>query len=397
MRIFSFAIKNLKRKTIRTVMLLLIIAVVSSNLFSTGLFIFGIQNGLKTGINRLGADILVVPENYASEIRSALFTGEPSSFYMDRGVFDRIKKIEGVKKASPQIFVKPASFTCCYNVDVFLVAFDPETDFTITPWLEKNLKRTLAWNEIITGKEVSVTAGDVIPFFGTPFNVISTMDPTGMKFFDTSVFMPIDAAYMMAENSKTKSIKPIDLDRNKISAVLIQVKDGYTPESIAIKIEYGGGVKAIVSDEVISTVKKQLNGILKAVVVTGTALWILSLLVMGFAFSMIVNERQREIGLLRAMGAKKTHIFSLIITEAVIVTFAGSIIGLLLGSIFLGLFKNFIIHSMKLPYLLPSTTVLVVIMAGVVIFSLITGLLSSLLPALSAIRMEPYQIVRKGE
>lgn len=398
LNIISFALKNLKRKIIRTLLLLLVVTVVTGTLFSATLFISSMQNALKIGTYRLGADVLVVPEKYASEARSALLAGEPTSFYMDKSILERVKKVEGVKRASPQLFVKPSSFTCCYNVDVFLVAFDPETDFTITPWLTKNLKKSLVGNEIITGREVPVVPGDTIPFFGTAFKVAGTMEPTGMKFFDHSVFMAMDAAYKMAEDSKTKSMQPISIEKDKISAVLVQVQEGFTPDRAAIRIEHDiDGVKAIASDEVISTVRKQLGGLLKGILAVSAVVWVLALLMIGFAFSMIVNERQRELGLLRSMGAKKGHVFRLIIAEAVIISVSGGIVGLIAGSTLLFTFKGLILHSLKLPYLMPSATVLIELVAGAIFFSLLTGLLSSLMPAISASKMEPYEAIRKGE
>lgn len=397
-RVFNLAVRNLKRKLVRTLVLILIVAVVTGTLLGATIFMTGMRNALKIGTYRLGADVLVVPEKSEAQARAALLSGEPASFYMERDVFEKVKQVEGIKKASPQLFLKPSSFTCCFNVDVFLVAFEPETDFTITPWLEKKLKKTLSDSEIITGREIPVVTGDTIPFFGSPFTVAGTMEPTGMKFFDKSVFMTMGAAYIMAENSKTKSMQPIDIDRNKISAVLVQVQDSFTPERVAIRIEHDiDGVKAIASDEVINTVRRQLSGILKGIFAVSAVLWILALLMMGFAFYMIVNERQRELGLLRAMGAQKGHIFSLIVTEAVIVSIAGGVIGIATGSLLLYVFKNLIVHSLKLPYLLPSLTVLAELISGAVIFSVITGLLSALLPAVFASRMEPYEAIRKGE
>ncbi|MDA8104182.1 MAG: FtsX-like permease family protein [Nitrospiraceae bacterium] len=397
-KIYNLAVRNLRRKYIRTVVLLLIVAVVTGTLLSATIFISGMKNALRIGTYRLGADVLVVPAQNEAQAKAALLAGEPTSFYMDRSVFEKVAKVDGVKKASPQLFLKPSSFTCCYNVDVFLVAFDPKTDFTISPWLEKNLKKPLTDNEVITGREVPVLVGDTIPFFGTPFTVAGTMEPTGMKFFDQSVFMTMDSAYDMAANSKTKSLQPITLDRDKISAVLVQVREGMTPERVAIRIEHDiDGVKAIASDEVISTVRRQLAGLLKGILAISAVLWGLALLMMGFAFYMIVNERQRELGLLRAMGAKKGHVFALIISEAVMISIAGGVIGMAIGAALLLSFKNLILHSLKLPYLLPSTGVLIELIAGAVLFSIITGLLSSLLPAVSASRMEPYEAIRKGE
>ncbi len=397
-RIFSIAVKNLRRKIIRTVLLLLAVTVVTAALFSATLFISSMQNALKIGTYRLGADVLVVPEKYATEARAALLAGEPTSFYMDRAVLEKAKRVEGVKAATPQLFIKPASFTCCYNVDVFLIAFEPETDFTITPWLEKNLKKKLTGNEIIAGRTVPVLVGDSIPFYGTLFNVVGTMEPTGMKFFDQSVFMTMDAAYAMAASSKENAMQPITIERNKISAVLIKVQDGFTPERVAIRLEHDiDGIKAIASEEVINTVRRQLGGLMKGILAISVVLWVLALLMLGFAFYMIVNERQRELGLLRAMGARKGHIFRLIVLEAILISVSGGIAGLIGGSALLLGFKGLIISSFKLPYLLPPVPVLMELVAGAVLFSLMTGLIASLIPATLASSLEPYEAIRKGE
>src|SRR5512140_2283610 len=201
MNIPYVALKNLKRKLTRTWLLFAIVAVVSCTLFSATLFLKSINNALMIGTYRLGADILVVPESAENKAKSALLSGEPTQFLMDRSILDRVKAIEGVKNATPQLFVKPTSFTCCFNVDVFLVAFDPETDFTVKPWLERHLNRKLGPDEIITGRSVPVITGDTIPFFGSSFRVAGTMEATGMDFFDRAVFMSLDGAYKMAENS----------------------------------------------------------------------------------------------------------------------------------------------------------------------------------------------------
>jgi putative ABC transport system permease protein len=396
--IFNLAVRNLSRKVIRTIVLLLLVAVVTGTLLGATIFISGMKNALKIGTYRLGADVLVVPEKNESQAKAALLAGEPTSFYMSRDVLEKVEKVDGVKNATAQLFIKPAHFTCCANVDAFLVAFDPHKDFTIEPWLEKNLKKPLADNEIIVGSTIPVIVGDTLPFFGTPFTVVGTMEPTGMKFFDQSVFMTMDAAYAMAANSKTRSMQPITINRDEISAVLVQVQDNFTPDRAAIRIEHDvPGVKAIASDEVISTVRRQLGGLLKGILVISAVLWALALLMMGFAFYMIVNERQRELGLLRAMGAKKKHVFGLIVTEALIVSVIGGLIGIAVGSGLLFSFKDLIIHSLKLPYLLPPVSVLGELVAGALVFAMLTGLLSSLLPAASASRMEPYEAIRKGE
>ncbi len=398
MNFFYVALKNLKRKLVRTWLLFAIVAVVACTLFAATLFLKSINNALKIGTYRLGADILVVPESAETKAKSALLSGEPTQFLMDRSILDQVRAVDGVKNATPQLFIKPTSFTCCFNVDVFLIAFDPDTDFTVKPWLEKNLNRKLKLNEIITGRAVPIIAGDSIPFFGTTFTVAGTMEATGMDFFDRAVFMSMESAYEMAENSKTKAIQPIEIGRDKISTVLVQVRDDIAPDRVAIRIEHAvSGVKALVSDTIISTVRKQLAGLIKAIFIISFVLWFIVLLIMAFAFYMIVNERRREIGLLRAMGANKMHIAVILLNEAVMLATAGGAVGIVLGYALLFGFKNLILHYLRLPYLFPTFPELVMLTAAALGFSIVTGLFAALLPSVAVLRTEPYDAIRSAE
>ncbi len=398
MNIPTVALKNLRRKLTRTWLLFAIVTVVSCTLFSATLFLKSINNALMIGTYRLGADILVVPESAQDKAKSALLSGEPTQFLMDRAILDRVRAIDGVKSATPQLFIKPTSFTCCFNVDVFLIAFDPETDFTVKPWLEKNLSRKLGLNEIITGRSVPVITGDKIPFFGTTFTIAGTMEPTGMDFFDRAVFMSLDAAYRMAENSKTKALQPIEIGRDQISTVLVQVQDDFTPDRAAIRIEHDiSGVKALVSDTIISTVRKQLSGLIRAILIISVILWFIVLLIMAFAFYMIVNERRREIGILRAMGANRGHIAAIILNEAALLSATGGTAGILLGYGILFSFKNLMLHNLKLPYLFPSTPELITLTTVAFLLSILTGLIAALLPTLTVLRVDPYEAIRSSE
>jgi putative ABC transport system permease protein len=392
------SLRNLQRKVTRTTLLFGIVLVVSCTLFAATLFLRSIDNALRIGTYRLGADILVVPESAETKAKAALLSGEPTQFLMKSSVLEQVRGIDGVKTATPQLFLKPTSFTCCFDVDVFLVAFDPATDFTVRPWAEKHLARKLGPNEVITGREIPVVLGDNVPFFGTFFQVAGTMEPTGMDFFDRAAFMSLDSAYKMAEDSASQAVQRIDLERGAISTVLVQVDPSLTPERVAIRIEHDvPGVKALVSDKVISTVRTQLSGLIQAIVAISVVLWGIVLLIMAFAFFMIVSERRREIGLLRAMGASRGHVAGILLTEASLLSVSGGAAGIVLGFGLLLSFRELVLRQLKLPYLFPQPRELVVLTAGALVFSLATGVLSALLPSISVIRTEPYDAIRSCE
>ncbi len=191
---------------------------------------------------------------------------------------------------------------------------------------------------------------------------------------------------------------PISIGRDKISTVLVQVNEDITPDRVAIRIEHDiPGIKAISSDTVISTVRRQLAGLMHIILAISIVLWVIILLIMAFAFTLIVNERRRELGLLRAMGATKTDIATLILTEASTLSFAGGLAGILLGFVVLLSAKGTLLHYLKLPYLFPSPASLAALVCGALAIAALTGLLSALVPAISAFQQEPYEAIRSSE
>lgn len=398
MNLAYVSVRNLSRKATRTTILFSIVLVVSCTLFAATLFLRSVDNALRIGTYRLGADLLVVPESAETKAKAALLSGEPTQFLMNASVLEQVRRIDGVKVATPQLFLKPTSFTCCFDVDVFLVAYDPATDFTVRPWAEKHLARKLAEHEVITGREIPVVVGDNVPFFGTFFQVAGTMEPTGMDFFDRAAFMSLDAAYKMAADSKTQAVQRIDLEKGALSTVLVQVDPSMDPSRVAMRIEHDvPGVKALVSDKVISTVRTQLSGLIQAIVAISAVLWVIVLLIMAFAFFMIVNERRREIGLFRAMGASRRHVAGILLTEASLLSAGGGAAGVALGFGLLFSFRALILRQLKLPYLFPQPRELVTLTVAALAFALATGILSALLPSVSVIRTEPYDAIRSSE
>lgn len=398
MTLLYIAKKNLKRKLFRTSALIISIALVSGLLFAGAISMKSVLTSIKLGAERLGADIMVVPEGYEEKARSTLIAGKPSVFYMPGEVLDKVRKIKGVKQASPQLFIKSTSYPCCTYVDVLLVAFEPETDFTVRPWLQETVKRELGKDEVIIGASIPVSTGEKMTFFGKELTVVGSLSRTGLEYIDHAVYMTMETARDLIKVSKTKSFEPLDIKEDVYSTILVQLDPKVSPERAAVFIEYEiKGVKAITSQDVIGSVKKQLFALLRTLFGLGISLWIVTIILVGVVFSMIVNERQREIGILRSLGAKKSGVFYLITIEAFIISIIGGITGILAGGVLLLLIKEPIRIAFNLPYLWPGT--LFVLATGIIILliSIITGTGTALYPALRTSRMEPYEAIRSGE
>ncbi len=398
MTLLYIAKKNLKRKPFRTSALIISIALVSGLLFAGAISMKSVLTSIKSGAERLGADLMVVPEGYEEKARSTLIAGKPSVFYMPGEVLDKVRKIKGVKQASPQLFIKSTSYPCCTYVDVLLVAFEPETDFTVKPWLQETIKRDLGKDEVIIGASIPVSTGEKMTFYGKELTVVGTLSRTGLEYIDHAVYMTLETARDLITVSKTKSYESLDIGENVYSAILVQLDPNISPERAAVFIEYEiKGVKAITSQDVIGTVKKQLFALLRTLFGLGISLWIVTIILVGVVFSMIVNERQREIGILRSLGAKKSGIFYLITIEAFIISVAGGITGIIAGGVLLLIIKDPIRIAFNLPYLWPGPVFVIATGITILLISIITGTGTALFPALRTSRMEPYEAIRSGE
>jgi len=116
----------------------------------------------------------------------------------------------------------------------------------------------------------------------------------------------------------------------------------------------------------------------------------ISLLVGGVGIFTImtiaVRERTSEIGLLCALGSRREQILVLFLGEAVLLAALGGIAGLMLGLAIVALI------ALALPHLPVATPVLFVLLAEGIAVAI--GLISGVLPALRASRLEPVDALR---
>lgn len=98
-----------------------------------------------------------------------------------------------------------------------------------------------------------------------------------------------------------------------------------------------------------------------------------------------VTERTKEIGLLKAIGAKRRDILNQFLIEAVVLTLTGGVIGILLGVIL----AFYVTGYIKIPFVLKYNSILIAV--GV---STIVGIVFGLYPASRASKLNPIDALR---
>lgn len=397
----SLALQNLARRTFRTYALLLAIAIVSGAIFSTSTLMWGVNNSLSKGLSKFGADLLVVPRGSMISMKSALLTGEPSLFYMEGGIMDKIASIKGVKSISPQLFLTSVEGNCCVMGNAFIIGFNPKTDFTVLPWLEEKKERPFEMEDVIVGAANAYNVGDTVFFYGQNLTVYGKLDRTGVGLYDNAIFMNIERAYTMAEQSyKMPNVAPLKLVRGQVSAVLVQTEVGSKLPFISFTISKDPDVKVITAGNIITSVRQNLVTLFGSTLVLSFVLILANALMISAIFSTIVNERKRELGILRAIGASKMSIFKLIVSEAAMLTSMGGALGVFFGIVIMRVFQRTIIFNLKalnMPYLWPPTSSIIMLASIAIVAAVVVGVAGAFYPALQGSRLQPYDAIRAGE
>ncbi len=389
--------RSIQRRPFRSAATLLCFALVAGSLVSTYFLAGGTRNSFDVGISRLGADMIVAPEAYGSQAEAVIFTGKPSTFLFNSSIVDQVREIQGISEASPQVYVATLSNAPCCTLPVQLIGIDPSTDFTVTPWLKSELGRPLNTNEVLVGSSIIGAVGSQLKFYGTNFTIAGRLEPTGTG-LDLSVFMRADDAYTMAEQSGQLAVQKLNLQRGQISSVLVKVTNGEDPTAVASRIEAQiPGTVAITSDILVRKITAQLSSASNLLYVVTLVVAVVSVPLVALVTTMGASERRREIGLLRAMGAKKGFIFRMILVEGLLVATVGGALGIATSAVIVYSFQTLIATSLLVPFLFPPILETLGYVGITLVVAITAGGLASLYPAFTSSRLEPYEAIRRGE
>ncbi|WP_394776439.1 ABC transporter permease [Flavobacterium sp.] len=234
--------------------------------------------------------------------------------------------------------------------------------------------------------------GKNIRLYGQRFTVIGVIKKQGAGFFgdsnDTSVYLPTNFLRRMYGDSDSmtpvivlKPVKGVDMDAYKAE--------------VAQKLRAIRGMKAGESDNffinVLSGFTDFVDGILGSLRFGGIFISFFSFLVGGFGVANImfvsVKERTNLIGIQKSLGAKNKFILFQFLFEAVILCLIGGIIGLIIVFLMSVLLTNLLDFEFVLSFWN------VVIGAGL---SILVGVISGILPAISASKLDPVEAIRTG-
>ena len=398
MNIKKLSLRNLVKKPLRTTALLFIVAFLVFSMFGGAVVVTSLQNGMNSLEARLGADVIVVPNSAKSKtnLESILLQGTPGYFYMDKSYTDKIAEIDGVEKVSAQYFLASAKSGCC-SMAVQIIGFDPETDFTIKPWIQSKYNDELGLCDVVVGSDINSIVGGKIKLYDTECNVVAKLENTGTA-LDTAIYTNADTVRTLITAAGKQGINVLsdNSPNSVISSVYVKVMDGYDPQAVTDDINlHVRKVQAVRTKNMLTGISDSLSAISGTVTVLIIVVWIMSIIIMLIAFSMLINERKKEFAVLRVIGTSRRMLAEIIISESAVIGILGGIIGIAAASIVVFPFSSLIEENLGLPFLLPSAAQILVYIAAALSVALIAAPLSSAYSAFKLSRVDTGLILRE--
>jgi putative ABC transport system permease protein len=347
-KILSIALENLKQRKLRTSLTTLsvvigIAAIIGIASLGEG-FRIEIRNRLQQGFEL----------NNLTVIPGSLFAGLSRQRFTDEDVRN-IQTISGVQVVTPVMQIGnvtlqngdktvQAFVATGVNFTDFIKVFPDRFIFEGTAPAQYENNTIIIGNEVNhpTQNETFAEAGDNITLtletFEQPPNsvqpipvfmnfsftvggVLQKMPTSGITDFDYWVFIPLERARQIYKTSESDLIFARVNDPEQSENIANDIEQLFPPFRITILVP--------------STFVKQVDSILTIVQIFLMAIASISLLVAGIGIMNImtvsVMERTREVGILKAIGAKSRTVLAMFLSEAILIGLMGGLIGIFSG------------------------------------------------------------------
>lgn len=398
MNLSRLVLRNVLGSLFRSGAIFLCAALVAGLGLSATLVVRGAESGLRRNLSRMGADILVIPWGTMSQdFDGAHLVGMFTQRWMPRAYMDRIKAVEGVEAITPQLYLSTLLDSAyCSRPEMYLVAYDPVTDFVLKPWLEHDPIGNLRLGEAVGGVAVVDPDGDeAIQVYGYPLKIIRTLEETGGD-VDQALFVSFDTAQAIREQVETQPRPAFEIAPESISSAMVKVRLGHDTHEVAVRIlEQVPGVVPLESTGFFQVQRAQMVGLLRTVLVLSVLTWILSTLFMGLVFSLAANERRREIAMLRALGATRQVVRKTLLGEGLVLALSGGAVGIGLAVLASSLFQEQITQATGIRMALPGWLPLLGLVATGLALAVASVAAAAWLPASRLSQQEPALAMRE--
>lgn len=392
MNFITLAAKNLLRRRGRTTLTILGVAIAITVLFSLLSLNSGYEKELNKEVNGMGVHILAVPKGCPYEAASLVMHGGVIPKYLSANDLFNVSRIEGIELATPMLMHQFIGKDAGTGQDAPHVVFGIKIDDVrrLKPWWKVD-GRFFKENEtdvMIVGRGLAdkqnYSVGSVMSAGPLKnFTIVGILDRTGDQ-DDQFHFVPLGEAQRIFRKE------------GKITTIAVKVSDVSKIGKVSELMERIPDIQVVTMTQIMGTIMN-LAGSAKSLLLTVIAI---ALIISAFGIIntllMSVNERTREFGMMKAIGASGMDIGKMVLAETVFITIIGGIVGTAAAIVGSSLIEGFV--KGMLPYSPKGSLISISpgLIAFALIFSVVLGLICGLYPAFKSSRLTPMEAIRGG-
>lgn len=345
---------NIKGKQFKYTIMFLLIFLTSIGLYTGDVLLTSMKKGLEITQDRIGAEVIVVPDGFVSEAEDALFKGKACTLNFNRQWEAILQKTEDVSKVTSQLYLATLSGASCCDGEIQIIAIDLPNDFVVGPWIKENNITNLQDDEIIVGSSFKVKKGDYITYYNRKFKVIAVIDETGAG-YDKSAFISYEAANIMASDESNRNTFPFQKNENVTSMIFLRITAGTDPMTVKSNIERQFGDEGIA----VYSVTSKINEFSKKVMEFQTFgnimnVWMILISTIAlFAIHTITTfQRKNEVGSMLTVGIVKQRIIHIFLLEYILISVIAIVSAISTINVVMFFFQNEIKNLLELPFIL---------------------------------------------
>lgn len=341
LRIFSFSVKmalrSMRFRAFRTLLTVLGISIGIMTFVALMSIGVGMEQQVASLIGQFMAGGMMVTSQVSSQ-RPSVPEEVGNLLKQIEGINDTVGLIEDFVQVQGEYVVlggvEPNKLTTAYGITI--VAGDD-----LITALAKGIENPVLIDESASDL-LGYNINDTIIMTGMMSGTIYEFTIVGI----TSAFQ-IDISFIMAGFAYTTlDIMQKEMGTDNVQYFMVTIEDGYDAMAIAQAIRDAYPDAEVTTSEEMLAMADQINSMIFAVLFAiGSISLLVGALMITNTTMMSVIERTREIGIVKSIGGKRSHVLTIFITEAVLIALIGGILGCLfsLGAI-LGL--TGVIHQM---------------------------------------------------
>jgi putative ABC transport system permease protein len=413
-RYLALAIKNLRRRPVRTTLTVAGVALAVTVAVSLGGFMLGYRSAIDRSINMLGFQVMIMAKGCPYEAATMMLKGGTGLLYLPADTYQKVKNDPDIESITP-IFIGVAqkqgssirdegaasNFTILSGIEVASYQ-------VMKPWL--TFKKGAGYDqgrwfspgstdEVVIGFEAAEyeqrKVGDTFYASITPngrpdpvmhqFKVVGVLDRTGTQ-DDGTVFLPIEVArdyFGRPEELTILGVKLKEFSSFKLRE--FETRWLKLPEVQVVGLQQ---VKNTLVN-LVSTAQTMIAAV-AAIAVIVALIGVINTILMS------VYERTSEIGIMKALGARRDGIFQLIWLETLMICLIGALAGSLAAVVGSSLVERAIKAVADLGVSGSIVLITPAVIGYAVLGAMILGFFAGLYPAWRASSMRPVEAINRG-